>query len=45
MKTEEVKQLFEQFQSAAAETEGVECWSAGELQILLGYSKSAILKK
>ena len=39
MKTEEIKQLFEQFQSAAAEIEGVECWSAREMQVLLGYSK------
>ena len=39
MKTEEVKQLFEQFEQAAAEVEGVECWSARELQALLGYSK------
>ena len=39
MKTEEVKQLFEQFEQAAAEVESVECWSARELQNLLGYSK------
>ncbi len=39
MKTEEVKQLFEQFEKAAAEVKGVECWSARELQTLLGYSK------
>ena len=39
MKTEEVKQLFGQFEQAAAEVEGVECWSARELQTLLGYSK------
>ena len=32
MKTEEVKQLFGQFEQAAAEVEGVECWSARELQ-------------
>lgn len=39
MKTEEIKNLFTQFESAASELEGVECWSARELQELLGYSK------
>lgn len=39
MKTEEIKSLFFQFETAASEIEGVECWSARELQILLGYSK------
>jgi DNA-damage-inducible protein D len=39
MKSEEIKQLFEEFESAAAEVEGVECWSARQLQQLLGYSK------
>ncbi|OGS77359.1 MAG: hypothetical protein A3D31_10115 [Candidatus Fluviicola riflensis] len=39
MKSEEIKQLFEQFEAAAAELQGVECWSARELQALLGYSK------
>lgn len=39
MKSEEIIQLFEQFESAAAELEGIECWSARDLQILLGYSK------
>jgi DNA-damage-inducible protein D len=39
MKTEEIKQLFVQFEAAAAELEGIECWSARELQVLLGYSK------
>ena len=39
MKSEEIKNLFVQFESAAAEIEGVECWSARELQNLLGYSK------
>lgn len=39
MKSEEIKQLFEQFENAAADLEGVECWSARELQVLLGYSK------
>ncbi|WP_394990710.1 DNA damage-inducible protein D [Emticicia sp.] len=39
MKTEEIKQLFSQFEAAVAEIEGIECWSARELQVLLGYSK------
>lgn len=39
MKSEEIKHLFAQFESAAAELEGVECWSARELQDLLGYTK------
>jgi DNA-damage-inducible protein D len=39
MKSEEIKQLFAQFETAADELEGVECWSARELQFLLGYSK------
>jgi len=39
MKSEEIKQLFSQFEAAATELEGIECWSARELQILLGYSK------
>ena len=39
MKSEEIKQLFEQFEAVASELEGIECWSARELQTLLGYSK------
>ncbi|TXJ26049.1 MAG: DNA damage-inducible protein D [Chitinophagaceae bacterium] len=39
MKSEEIRQLFEQFETAAAEIDGVECWSAREMQQLLGYSK------
>lgn len=39
MKSEEIKNLFTQFEAAAAEVEGVECWSARELQELLGYNK------
>jgi len=39
MKSEEIKQLFDQFEAAAARLEGIECWSARDLQILLGYSK------
>ncbi len=39
MKSDEIKQLFTQFELAAVELEGIECWSARELQNLLGYSK------
>lgn len=39
MKSEEIKELFSQFESVASELEGIECWSARELQHLLGYSK------
>jgi len=39
MKTEEIKELFIRFEEASAELEGIECWSARELQDLLGYSK------
>jgi len=38
MKSEEIKTLFKQFEQAAAEFEGIECWSARELQKLLGYA-------
>jgi len=39
MKSSEIKSLFEQFEQSASEYEGIECWSARELQNLLGYSK------
>jgi len=39
LKTEEIKQLFEQFEAVASTVESIECWSAREMQILLGYSK------
>ena len=39
MKTEEIQQLFGQYEQAVCEVNGVECWSARELQKLLGYSK------
>jgi len=38
MKSEEIKTLFTQFESASVEIEGIECWSARELQKLLGYA-------
>ncbi len=39
MKTNEIKQLFAEFENAAIEAAGIECWSARNLQKLLGYSK------
>ncbi len=39
MKTEEIKALFEQFENAASTVEDIECWSARDLQALLGYAK------
>lgn len=39
MKKELIEQLFKQFQDACYIYEGVECWSARELQEILGYSK------
>ncbi|MCF2500114.1 DNA damage-inducible protein D [Dyadobacter chenhuakuii] len=39
MKTEEINLLVEHFETAASEIQGVECWSARELQLLLGYAK------
>jgi DNA-damage-inducible protein D len=39
MKSDEILNLFSLFESAASEYEGVECWSARDLQGLLGYSK------
>lgn len=39
MKTEEIQSLFEEYEQAACEVNQVECWSARDLQKLLGYSK------
>jgi DNA-damage-inducible protein D len=39
MKSEEIRNLFLKFEEASSELDGVECWSARELQELLGYSK------
>ena len=35
MKTEEIKELFEQFESIANEYEGIECWSADNLKSVI----------
>lgn len=39
MKKEQIQQLFEQFEQACYEYKGIECWSARELQEILGYTK------
>ena len=39
MKKEEIKKLLDQFEAVANIVEGIECWSARELQPLLGYAK------
>lgn len=39
MKSEDILQLFERFEKAAIEIDGVECWSARDLCGLLGYAK------
>lgn len=38
MKKEEIQVLFEEYEQAACEVNGIECWSARDLQKLLGYS-------
>ena len=39
MKKELIAQLFLQFENAVYDYKGIECWSARELQNILGYSK------
>ncbi|GHV28148.1 DNA damage-inducible protein D [Bacteroidia bacterium] len=39
MKSTEIKALFDQFELASSEYQGVACWSARELQVLLGYTE------
>ncbi|WP_195406223.1 hypothetical protein [Bacteroides congonensis] len=39
MKSEEIKELFKRFESIVCEYNKVECWSARELYLLLGYSQ------
>lgn len=39
MKTEQIKQLFEQFENACYEYKGIECWSARELQSIFNYAE------
>lgn len=39
MKANEIQELFNSFESIAIEYEGVECWSARELSLALGYTQ------
>lgn len=39
MKNEQIQELFTRFESAAMQYRGVECWSARELQEILGYTQ------
>lgn len=39
MKKEYIKELFEKFENACYDFDGIECWSARELQVILGYAK------
>jgi len=39
MKTIEIKKLFQAFEKIVCEYNGIECWSARELQNLLGYTQ------
>ncbi|MFF5383275.1 BRO family protein [Pedobacter suwonensis] len=45
MKTEEIKHFLDEFEAAATEIEGVECWSARRLQKLFGYSNWESFKR
>ena len=39
MKKEFISELFKKFEDACYDFDGVECWSARELQDILGYSQ------
>jgi len=39
MKTDEIKNLFTAFESIVCDYNGIECWSAREMQTLLGYTQ------
>ena len=39
MKTEQIQELLQQFESACYQFKDIECWSARELQIILGYAQ------
>jgi DNA-damage-inducible protein D len=39
MKSTEIKAMFSQFEQAVSDYDGIECWSARELQGLLGYTQ------
>ena len=38
MKKEVIQELYNGFEAVAVEVEGIECWSACELQLFWGYS-------
>jgi DNA-damage-inducible protein D len=39
MKKEQIQELFARFEAASGAIKGVECWSARELQTVLGYTE------
>lgn len=39
MKKEQIQELFARFEAASGEVNGIECWSARELQEILGYAQ------
>lgn len=39
MKKEQINELFIRFEAASGTLQGIECWSARELQKVLGYSE------
>jgi DNA-damage-inducible protein D len=39
MKKEQIQQLFEQFEQACYSYNGIECWSARDLQVIFNYSE------
>ncbi len=45
MKKELITELFEKFESAAYNYQDIECWSARELQTILGYTKWSNFQK
>jgi DNA-damage-inducible protein D len=45
MKKERIAELFQQFEAAVQLVQDVECWSARELQTILGYSKWSNFEK
>jgi DNA-damage-inducible protein D len=45
MKKELINELFQKFEQACYEYQGVECWSARELQEILGYTKWSNFQK
>ncbi len=39
MKKDQIQELFARFEAASGTINGVECWSARELQTVLGYTE------